>query len=145
MKTVHPQTLHIQGSAACSQARNASHALGSSNTDCSVIFVRLKRICHLVRTCITLCCSLTCFALRAHLLRHASEHALRSGQHDLLQEHPVHHQPLQATPVEKHRYQEHTVVKIYRVTETCEQNTPQVMIPKNLRPRGLRFSQGSRG
>ena len=34
------------------------------------------------------------------------EHALQSGQHDLLQEHPVHHQPLQAIPVEKHRYQE---------------------------------------
>ena len=36
----------------------------------------------------------------------APEHALQSGQHDLLQEHPVHHQPLQAIPVEKHRYQE---------------------------------------
>ena len=29
-------------STVCSQARNASHALGSSHTDCSVIFVRLK-------------------------------------------------------------------------------------------------------
>ena len=34
------------------------------------------------------------------------EPALQSGQHDLLQEHPVHHQPLQAIPVEKHRYRE---------------------------------------
>ena len=33
------------------------------------------------------------------------EHALQSGQHDPLQEHPVHHQPLQACLVEKHRYQ----------------------------------------
>ena len=33
------------------------------------------------------------------------EHALQSGQHDLLQEHPVHHQPLQECPVEKHRCQ----------------------------------------
>ena len=32
-------------STVCSQARNASHALGSSHTDCSVIFVRLERIC----------------------------------------------------------------------------------------------------
>ena len=29
------------------------------------------------------------------------EHALHSGQHDLLQEHPVHHQPLQDLPVDK--------------------------------------------
>ena len=35
------------------------------------------------------------------------EHAQQSGQHDLLQEHPVHHhQPLQERQVEKHRYQE---------------------------------------
>ena len=35
------------------------------------IFVRLKRICHLVRACLTLCCSLTCRAPRAHLLPHS--------------------------------------------------------------------------
>ena len=35
-------------STVCSQARDAHHALGTSHTDCSVIFVRLKRICHLV-------------------------------------------------------------------------------------------------
>ena len=34
------------------------------------------------------------------------EHSLQSGQHDLLQEYSVHHQPLQALPVEKQRYQE---------------------------------------
>ena len=34
------------------------------------------------------------------------EHALQSGQHDLLQEHPVRHQPLQERPFEKHRHQE---------------------------------------
>ena len=34
------------------------------------------------------------------------EHAPQSGQHDLLQEHPVHHQPLQGLTVEKQRYQE---------------------------------------
>ena len=40
----------IQRSTVCSKVRNASHALGSSHTGCSVTFVRLKRICHLVRT-----------------------------------------------------------------------------------------------
>ena len=34
------------------------------------------------------------------------EHAVQSGQHDLLQEHPVHHQALQAILVDKHRYQQ---------------------------------------
>ena len=34
------------------------------------------------------------------------EHALQSGQHDLLQEHRVHHQPLQDLPVDKRRHQE---------------------------------------
>ena len=50
MQTLHPQTLHIQRSTPYSQARYASHALGSSHTDCSVIFVRLKGVCHLVST-----------------------------------------------------------------------------------------------
>ena len=34
------------------------------------------------------------------------EHALQLGQHDLLREHRVHHQPLQERPVEKQRHQE---------------------------------------
>ena len=34
------------------------------------------------------------------------EHALQSGQDDLLQEHPVHHQHLQDLPVDKRRHQE---------------------------------------
>ena len=55
-------------STVCSQARNASHALGSRLHN---IFVRLKRICHLVRTCLTLCCSLTCRLPRAHHLLHS--------------------------------------------------------------------------
>ena len=58
-------------STVCSQVRNASHACGSSRTDCSVIFVRLKRICHLVCTCLTLCCSLLCRLPRAHHLPHS--------------------------------------------------------------------------
>ena len=35
------------------------------------IFVRLKRFCHLVRTCLTLCCSLSCRSPRAHHLPHS--------------------------------------------------------------------------
>ena len=33
------------------------------------------------------------------------EHVLQSGQNDLLQEHPVHHQPLHDLPVDKQRHQ----------------------------------------
>ena len=64
------------------------------------IFVRLKRVCHLVRTCLTLCCSRTCLVPRAH---HPGHQNTQQGQHDLLQEHPVHHQPLQDLPVDKRR------------------------------------------
>ena len=35
-------------STVCSQARNAHLALGSIHTDCSALFVCLRRICHLV-------------------------------------------------------------------------------------------------
>ena len=58
-------------STVCSQARNASHALGSSHTDCSVIFVRLKRICHLVCTSLIPVGWLTCRSPRAHQLPHS--------------------------------------------------------------------------
>ena len=34
------------------------------------------------------------------------EHALQSGQHDLLQDHPVRHEPLRAPRVDKQRHQE---------------------------------------
>ena len=44
---------------------------GSSHTHCSVTFVGLKRICHLVCTCLTLCCSVTCRLPRAHHLPHS--------------------------------------------------------------------------
>ena len=40
-------------------------------SNCSVIFVRLKRVCHLVRTCLTLCCSRICLVRRAHHLPHS--------------------------------------------------------------------------
>ena len=58
--------------------------------NCSNIFVRLKRICYLVRTCLTLCCSRTCRLPRAHHLPHSlfllprhQNTQLRSGQRDL--------------------------------------------------------------
>ena len=70
--------------------------------DCSDIFVRLKRVCHLVshmsqplllshlpRTTSTYLFSL--------LSTSAPEQAEQSGQHDKLQDHPVHHQLLQKT------------------------------------------------
>ena len=59
-------------STVCSQARNAHRALGSSHTDCSVICVRLKKDLFIwCRTCLTLCCSLTCRLPRAHHLPHS--------------------------------------------------------------------------
>ena len=93
MKTPHT----AQYSLSTSAERIARALLKNCIISLHNIFVRLKRICHLVRTCLTLCCSLTCRLPRAHHLPHSffllprPEHALQSGQHDLLQEHPVHH------------------------------------------------------
>ena len=51
------------------------HKLGMHRTrlaqELHNIFVRLKRICHLVRSCLTHCCSLTCRSPRAHHLPHS--------------------------------------------------------------------------
>ena len=97
-------------STVCSQARNASHALGSSHTDCSVIFVRLKRICHRVSHMsyplllshlpFTSTTSSPSFTL---LSTTTKEHAAQSVQYGHLQEHPVHHEHL---PVDKQGHQE---------------------------------------
>ena len=77
------------------------------------IFVRLKRVCHLVRTSLTpLLLShlpFTTSTSSSSFTLHSTttpEHAAQSGQHDLLQEHPVHHQPVQDLPVDKRRHQE---------------------------------------
>ena len=77
------------------------------------IFVRLKRTCHLVLHMSHPCwmthlpfiisTSSSSFTLPEATTR---EHVLQSGHHDLLQEHPVHHQPLQDLPVDKLRHQE---------------------------------------
>ena len=134
-------------STVCSQARNAHHALGSSNHGLHVIFVRLKRICHMVLHMSHPCWSLphlpcttstssSSFTL-LFLPRHKNTHYVQSGQHDLLHEHPVHHAHLQALPVDKLRHQE-SLVKTCRVAETRARQLPQVMSPKS-----LRLSQGS--
>ena len=100
-------------STVCSQARNASHALGSSQTDCSVIFVRLNRICHLVlhmshpllfsHLPFTTSTSSSSFTLPSPTTQ---EHAAQSVQNGHLQEHPAHHAHLHALPVDKQRHQE---------------------------------------
>ena len=100
-------------STVCSQTRNAHHALGPSHTDCSVIFVCLKRICHLVlhmsHPCwlphlpFTTSTSSSSFTLPSTT---TPEYAARPVQHDPLREHPVHHAHLQATSVDKQRHQE---------------------------------------
>ena len=92
--TGHPLTTHTCAVQGCSQARNTSHALGSSHTDCSVIFVHLKRICHLVlHMCVTLYCSLTC--------RSCTLPSTTTQEHE---EHQVHLN--QDLPVDKQRHQE---------------------------------------
>ena len=100
-------------STVCSQARNAHHALGSSNHGLHFIFVRLKRICHLVlhmshpllfsHLPFTSSTSSSSFTLPSTTTQ---EQAAQSVQHDRLQEHPVHHAHLQALPVDKLRHQE---------------------------------------
>ena len=77
------------------------------------IFVRLKRICHLVlhmshpllfsHLPFTTSTSSSSFTLPSTT---TPEHALQSGPHDPLQEHPVHHEPLQDLPADNERHQE---------------------------------------
>ena len=75
----------------------------STDQELHYIFVRLKRVCHLVRTCLTLlllsrlpCTTSTSSSSLTLPSTTTPKHALQSGRHDLLQEHPAHHQPLQA-------------------------------------------------
>ena len=110
MWTGHPLTTHI-----C--AVQSVHKRGTHRTrlaqELHNIFVRLRRICHLVCTCLTLCCSRTCRSPRAHHLPHSlslltktQEHAAQPVQHGHRQEHPVHHAHLHALPVDKQHHQE---------------------------------------
>ena len=97
----------------CSQARHAHHAPGSSHHGLHFIFVRLKRVCHLVlhmshpllisHLPFTTSTSSSSFTLPSTTTQ---EHAAQPVQHDQLQKHPVHHQLLQALAVDKLRHQE---------------------------------------
>ena len=109
--------------------RNAHHALGSSHTDCIFMFVRLKRICHLVlhmshpmllsHLPFTTSTSSSSFTLPSSTIQ---EYAARSAQQEQLREHPVHHGHLQAPSVDKLR---HSGVKTCRVAETRARQLPQ--------------------
>ena len=121
---------------------------GSSHTDCSVIFVRLKRIRHLVSHMshpllfshlpFTTSTSSSSFTLPSTTTQ---EHAAQPVQHDQLREPPVHH----AHAISKlsrstsSAIKDHSGVKTCRVAETRAGQLPQVMSPKS-----LRLSRGSK-
>ena len=128
-------------------------ALGSSHTDCSVIFVRLKRVCHLVSTCLTLCCSLTRRALRAHPLPHSLFLPPRHQNTHYNRDNTIHSKNTQCiiNLSKQARSQSiaikiHSGVKTCRVTETLRNTIlHRSWAQRALRPRRLRLSQGSRG
>ena len=66
-----PDTHLQRTSVQCSLFTRAERIARACLKNCSVIFVRLKRICHLVCTSLTLCCSLTCRSPRADHLPHS--------------------------------------------------------------------------
>ena len=114
--------------------------------NCSVIFVCLKRICHLVRTCLTVCCSLTCRAPRAHHLpdspcllpRHQNTHHNRDNT--ICSKYTQCIINLSQNDQSKSNViKNHSVVKISRVAETGAPQLPQVM-----NTRSSRLSQGSK-
>ena len=59
-------------------------------------------------------------------------HALQSGQHDLLQEHPEHQEHLQALPVDKQRHQESLLRENLRSGGNPRTTTPTGKKPKEL-------------
>ena len=95
--------------------------------------MRLKRICHLVRTCLTL-------LLLSHLPRTAStssssftlpstttpEHALQSGQHDNLQETPSASSTSPRSQSKSNAIKNDSGVKTDRVTETRAKHPPHI-------------------
>ena len=77
------------------------------------IFVRLKRICNLVYTCLTLCCSLTCRLPRAHHLPHSlfllprHQNTQHNRDNTIISKNTQYnHELLQPLPVDKQRHQE---------------------------------------
>ena len=123
----------------CSHARNAHHALGSSHHGLHFIFVRLKRICHLVlfmshpllffHLPFTTSTSSSSFTLPSTTTQ---EHTAQSVQQDQLQEHPVHLAHLQALPVDKLRHQE----SLWRENLQCGGN-PRTTTPTSYEPKEL--------
>ena len=103
------------------QARNASHALGSRIAQhlCAPEknLSSGPHMSHQPFTTSTASSSLTLPSTTT------PEHALQSGQHDPLQECPVHH---------RSAIKNHSGVKTSRVAETRAQQLPQVVSPKNL-------------
>ena len=85
-------------STVCAQARNARHALGSSHTDCIVIFVSEKS---LVIWCVT--CLIRLFSHQSSSMSTSSSSPTCPTTH---REHSVHPAHLQALSVDKLRHQE---------------------------------------
>ena len=128
-------------STVCSPARLASHALGSSHTDCSVIFVRLKRILHLVLHMSHPWLPFTTSTSSSSFTLHSTtqEHAAQSVQQDKSEntQYITHiSKLLQSTSC---TIKNHSGLKTCRVAETRARQLPQVMSPKS-----LRLSQGSK-
>ena len=110
------------------------------------ILVRLKRICHLVRTCLTLCCSLTFRLPRAHNLPHSlfllprhqnTQHnrdnaIISKNTQDIMNFSRISQLTSSAT-------KNHSGVKTCRVVEPRARQLPQFMSPKS-----LRLSRGSK-
>ena len=118
-------------STVCPQARNAHHALGSSRTDCGVIFVRLKRFCHLVS-------HMSHFLLFSHLpFTTSTSSSSCTLPSTTTQGHAAHisklSQPTSCT------IKNHSCVKTCRVAETRAPQLPQVVSPQS-----LRLSQGAK-
>ena len=119
---------------------------GSSHHGLHFIFVRLKRICHLVlhmshpywltHLPFTTSTSSSSFTPPSTT---TPEHAAQLVQHDQLREHPIHHAHLQALPVDKLRHQESLWRENLQSGGNRARQLPQLMSPK-----GLRLYQGSK-
>ena len=98
------------------------------------IFVRLKRVCHLVRTCLTLCCSLTCRSPRAHLLPHSLFLQPRHQNTRYNRDNTIYSKNTQyiinlskTSQSTSGAIKNHSGVKPCRVAETRAKHSPQVM------------------
>ena len=100
--------------------------------NCSVIFAHLKRVCHLVRTCLTLCCLLTCHAPRAHLLPHSLFLPPRHQKTHFNQNNTIcsknTHCIINLSKNDQSKsipFKNHSGVKTSRVAENCATRSPQ--------------------